>query len=225
MPPDDTGVADSVRAAIDAGDFGDKGKLAREVVTGLAMFVATHPKVYWATVHPAVVVGNKLGKDPIHERFGEAERRYDEVPGKYQTNGRARAVQAAVGLSQLGRIEGLNGARIRNGRSLDETLAHVPGLTVPDYPEGAEPIYMSFVAHHADRDGLARELRARGVDTTVGYMSDLSDHELFAEYRKPCPNAARAFKELLHIPVHPNLREKDLRHMAEAVRASVMAVS
>ena len=119
----DKAVADSVRAAIEAGDFGDKGKLAKEVVTGLAMFVATHPKVYWATVHPAVVIGNKLGKDPIHERFGEAERRYDTVPEKYQKNGKARAVQAAVGLSQLNRIENLNGSRIRNGRSLDEALA------------------------------------------------------------------------------------------------------
>jgi perosamine synthetase len=222
---DDAAVAASVRAAIDGGDFGDKGKLAKEVVTGLAMFIATHPRVYWATVHPAVVLGNKLGKDPIHERFGEAECRYDSIPKKYQTNGRARAVQAAVGLSQLNRIEALNGARIRNGRSLDEALAHVPGLTVPAYPEGAEPIYMSFVVHHDDRDGLARELRARGVDTTVGDMSDLSDHPQFAEYRRPCENAARAFRELLHIPVHPNLRDKDLRHMAEAVRASVMAVS
>lgn len=222
---DDAAVADSVRAQIEAGDFGDKGKLAKEVVTGLAMFIATHPKVYWATVHPAVVIGNRLGKDPIHERFGEAECRYDAVPEKYQKNGKARAVQAAVGLSQLNRIEGLNGSRIRNGRSLDQALAHVPGLTVPQYPEGAEPIYMSFVVHHSNRDDLAAALRARGVDTTIGYMSDLSDHPLFQEYRRPCPNAAVAFRELLHIPVHPNLREKDLKHMAEAVRAAVMEIS
>ena len=219
---DDKAIADSVREQIDAGDFGDKGKLAKEVVTGLAMFLATHPKLYWATVHPAIVIGNKLGKDPIHERFGEAERRYDEVPTKYLKQGRSRAVQAAVGLSQLDRIEGLNGARVRNGRSLDEALAHVPGLTVPAYPEGAEPIYMSFVVHHKNRDALAVALRVRGVDTTIGYMSDLSDHDLFSEYRSPCPNAATAFQELLHIPVHPNLRDKDLKHMAEAVRAAVM---
>ena len=218
----DADVAASVRAQIEAGDFGDKGKLAKEVFTGVAMFLATHPKIYWATVHPAVVLGNRLGKDPIHERFGEAERRYDEVPSKYRQQGKARAVQAAVGLSQLNRIEDLNGARIRNGRSLDETLAHVPGLTVPEYPEGAEPIYMSFVVHHENREALAAALRARGVDTTIGYMSDLSDHELFAEYRRPCPNAGQAFRELLHIPVHPNLRPKDLKHMAEAVRAAVM---
>ena len=125
-------------------------KLAKEAVTGLAMWAATHPALYWVTVHPAVVLGNKLGEDPIHDRFGEAERRYDEIPSYYYDAGRARAVQAAVGLHQLSRIDDLNGARIRNGRYLDNALAHVPGLTTPEYPEGSEPIYMSFVVHHRE---------------------------------------------------------------------------
>ena len=221
---DDDAVAASVRAEIAAGGYGEKGKLAKEVLTGLAMYVATHPKIYWATVHPAVVLGNWMGKDPIHERFGEAERTYDEVPRKYQEQGRALAVQAAVGMKQLSRIEALNGARVRNGRSLDAALAHVPGLTTPTYPDGAEPIYMSFVVHHADRDRLAAALRSRGVDTTIGYMSDLASSPLFADYAADCPNARAAHASLLHIPVHPNLRPKDLNHMAEAVRAACLEI-
>jgi dTDP-4-amino-4,6-dideoxygalactose transaminase len=221
---DDEAVASSVRAAIDQSDYGDKSKLAKEVLTGLAMFVATHPKVYWATVHPAIVLGNRLGEDPIHDRFGEAERTYDTVPQKYLDHGKALAVQAAVGMRQLSRIEQLNGSRVRNGRALDLSLAHVPGLTVPSYPEGSEPIYMSFVVHHRSRDQLMAALRDRGVDTTIGYMSSLGNHELFSEYAASCPNAERAFHELLHIPVHPNLREKDVRHITEAVRAACLEV-
>lgn len=220
----DASIADAVRAEIAQGGYGDKGKLAREVVTGLAMYVATHPKVYWAALHPMIALGNRLGEDPIHERFGEAERTYDAVPQKYIDQGRALAVQAAVGRKQLSRIEALNGARVRNGRALDTALAHVPGLTTPTYPEGAEPIYMSFVVHHRDRAALATALRARGVDTTVGYMSSLGDNPLFEAYQTSCPNAERAFRELLHIPVHPNLRDKDTRHIAEAVRAACLEV-
>ncbi|MFT4974745.1 MAG: perosamine synthetase [Myxococcota bacterium] len=221
---DDAAVAASVRATIDQGGYGNKGKLAKEVFTGLAMFIATHPKIYWATVHPAIVLGNRLGQDPIHERFGEAERTYDAVPQKYIDQGRALAVQAAVGMRQLSRIESLNGARIRNGRALDMALAHVPDLTTPTYPPGSEAIYMSFVVHHRDRDALSVALRARGVDTTVGYMSSLGDHPLFEPYATSCPNAERASRELLHIPVHPNLREKDTRHISEAVRAACLEV-
>ena len=133
-------------------------------------------------------------------------------------------MQAAVGLKQLERMEALNGARIRNGRYLDENLANVPGLTVPSYHQGAEPIYMSFVVHHRDRNGLAAALRKRGVDTTVGYMSNCADSPLFPEEATRCPNAERAAADLLHIPVHPNLTEADRKHMCEAVRQAALEV-
>jgi dTDP-4-amino-4,6-dideoxygalactose transaminase len=217
----DPALAASVRAEIDGGTYARRRDRVQEALTGTAMMLATHPWVYPFTVHPAVVVGNRLGHDPIHERFGEAERTYESVP-EYYRKARPRGVQASVGLKQLERIEGLNGARIRNGRGLDEALANVPGLTTPSYPDGAEPIYMSFVVHHSDRDGLAAELRKRGVDTTIGYMSNCAASPLFPDHARRCPNAELAFADLLHIPVHPNLTETDRAHMCEAVRQACL---
>jgi len=60
-------------------------------------------------------------------------------------------------------------------------------------------------------------LRARGVDTTTGYMNDMAHHELFPEFIADCPNAQKANAELLHIPVHPNLSLKDREHIAQSV--------
>jgi dTDP-4-amino-4,6-dideoxygalactose transaminase len=219
---DDPQVAARIRATIQNSGQSPAAKSIKEAVTGVAMFVATHPWMYWWTVHPAIVLGNAMGKDPIHERFGETERTYDTVPTSYQEQARARAVQAAVGLKQLERIETLNGSRMRNGQALDKGLNNVQGLGVPSYPDGSEPIYMSFVVHHSNRDALMTALRARGVDTTTGYMSDLSDHPLFQDHRRPCPNAARAMAQLLHIPVHPNLKESDVAHLISAVRAATV---
>ena len=219
---DNDAVAEKIRSVINASGSAVRSKAIKEALTGCAMFLATHPWVYWWSVHPAIVIGNALGKDPIHERFGETERTYETVPQSYLDHAKARTIQAAVGLKQLDRIEELNGARIRNGRALDQGLAHVPGLVVPAYPKGSEPIYMSFVVHHHDREALTTALRKRGVDTTTGYMSDLSDHPLFQDHRKPCPNATKAMAELLHIPVHPNLRESEVAHLIEAVRAAVL---
>lgn len=221
----DDSVAEFVRSEISAGGYTPKQKAVREALTGVAMFVATHPAIYWATVHPAVVLGNKLGQDPIHDRFGEAERTYESVPDYYKAQGKALAVQAAVGLKQLDRIENLNGARIVNGQALDRGLNGTSGVALPQYPSGSQPIYMSFVLHHQDRAALAAELRSRGVDTTTGYMNDMADHRLFPEYRMPCPNATKANKELLHIPVHPNLTEKDRAHLVTAIKDSVAALS
>ncbi len=218
---DDDALAESLRSEAEAGRFLDRQRPAKEALTGLAMWLATHPKVYPLTLAPVIKWGNRLGEDPLHDRFGEAERSYDAVP-EYYRDARPRAAQAAVGRLQLRRIEQLNGSRSRNGRFLDENLANVAGLECPSYPEGAEPIYMSFVVHHEDREGLMEALRARGVDTTVGYMSNCADSPLFPEDRADCPRAARAFRDLLHIPVHPNLDDRDLRHICEAVRQSVL---
>ena len=220
---DDDELAAFVRAEMDATSPGALSRSIKESLVGTAMMVATSRWVYPLTVHPVVVLGNRLGKDPIHEPFGETERRYDAIPSHYRQAG-PRALQAHVGLKQLTRLERLNGARIANGRHLDDHLGNVPGLGVPSYPQGAEPIYMSFVVHHARRDDLAAALRARGVDTTIGYMSNLSDHPLFQELRGDCPNATEAFRELLHIPVHPNLTAADLSHMVEAVRQACLEI-
>ncbi len=221
---DDAELAQAIRTKVEAGQFVDKSGPAKEAVVGLAMYLATHPSIYPFTTHQAIVLGNLLGKDPIHERFGEPERQYVELPSYYEDS-RPRAAQAAVGRVQLERIEELNGNRARNGRYLDENLANVPGLTVPSYPAGAEPIYMSFVVHHADRQGLMRELRARGVDTTVGYMSNNADaHGIFGLDYAKVPHAEEAARDLLHIPVHPNLTQADLDHICEAVRQACLAL-
>ena len=78
--------------------------------------------------------------------------------------------------------------------------------------------------HHRRRDELARALRSRGVDTTIGYMANCAASELFPEDTARCPNAERAFADLLHLPVHPNLSEADRAHLCEAVRQAALEV-
>jgi dTDP-4-amino-4,6-dideoxygalactose transaminase len=81
------------------------------------------------------------------------------------------------------------------------------------------------VVHHQKRSQLMRALLKRGVDTTYGYMNDCSDHKLFPQFRRLCPNAAAVKREQVHIPVHPNLDGKDLTHMVEAVRSACLEIS
>jgi dTDP-4-amino-4,6-dideoxygalactose transaminase len=219
----DDAVAAHCREQMDTSAYGDTKKAAKEALTGVAMMFATHPLLYPWTLHPVIRAGNLLGKDPIHEPFGEPEVLYPEIPSSFRKS-RPRAVQAAVGAKQVERIEELNGARQRNGRWLDTHLADIPGLSLPSYPEGAEPIYMSFVVHHPRRDALMAALLRRGVDTTTGYMNDCSDHPLFAAHRRPCANAATIKREQLHLPVHPRMDARDLEHMARAVREACAEV-
>ena len=68
------------------------------------------------------------------------------------------------------------------------------------------------------------ELRRRGVDTTTGYMNAFGDHPLFPDDKADCPNAAEAVRSFLHIPVHPNLKKRDVDHMVESVRSACLAL-
>jgi perosamine synthetase len=221
---DDDQIADFCRGQIATMTPADLAKSRKEAVTGVGMMFATHPYIYPWTLHQVIKWGNRFGKDPIHEPFGEPEVLYPEIPKGFYKSA-PRAVNAAVGSKQVDRIEELNGARIRNGRYLDDHLRNVAGITLPTYPEGAEPIYMSFVIAHPKRDALMKALRCRGIDTTFGYMNDCSDHELFPEFRRPSPNAVQIKRDQVHLPVHPRMDEKDLAHMVEAVRQSVREIA
>jgi dTDP-4-amino-4,6-dideoxygalactose transaminase len=78
------------------------------------------------------------------------------------------------------------------------------------------------VVHHDDREGLEIALRKRGVDTTVGYMSNCANLDIFPEFVTNCPNAEAAMTNLLHIPVHPNLSASDRKHLVEATRGACL---
>ena len=193
--------------------------LLKEVGVGAAMMVATDPRVYPLTLHPLLRRMTRwTGRDVLHDAFEESAVLYESEPAGFQHSG-ARPVQAAVGLVQLGRIERLNGMRAAHGRYLLDHLSHASGLSVPRFAPGAEPIFMSFPIQVDDPTAVAARLLERGVDSTRGYMADCSTLEIFqGKVTGDCPNAGHVSRHILHIPVHPNLKEKDLLHLVESVR-------
>ncbi len=197
--------------------------LVKELAVGVAMMAVTDPRVYPFTLHPVVRrLHGWTGRDILHDLFEEAPVLYEEEPGWFRTSN-ARAVQAAVGLVQLSRIDRLNGMRTAHGRFLLEHLSHVSGLEVPRFVSGAEPIFMSFPIRVSDPGAVAKRLLDRGIDSTRGYMSDCSRLPILqGKVTGECPHAAEVERQILHIPVHPNLTRRDLNHVAEAVRQAVL---
>ncbi len=83
---------------------------------------------------------------------------------------------------------------------------------------------MSYVVEHDAREALARRLRARGIDTAIGFMSNLADHPLFPDSRSECPRAVAAIRRMLHLPVHPALDHGDVARIARVVREEAAAL-
>ncbi|AIR96263.1 putative aminotransferase [Streptomyces glaucescens] len=140
-------------------------------------------------------------------------------------NYRLTAVQAAVGLSQHGRLGEMVEARRRNAAYLSERLADVEGLELPVEPEGTVHAFWKYVVRAVPGGGrptaaeIAATLRSRGVPVLLRYPFPLHKQPAFAEHQSvSLPVAERLSQELLALPSHPALTERHLDHVAAEVR-------
>ena len=217
---DDDELAAKVRSRVEAGIRLGFRSLIKEAAVGTAMMAVTRPWLFPFTLYPFIRVQGVVGRDYLEEAFGEPQVRYDDVPGWFFTTSPGDT-QAAVGLRQLVRIDGLNALRASHGSYLLEHLSNGDGYILPKLVATGEPVFMSFPLQVPDPEDVKARLLVEGVDTARGYMSSCADMEIYSGRvggEGQCPNALAIEKQILHIPVHPNLSRADLGHLVEAVR-------
>ena len=146
-------------------------------------------------------------------------------------NMRITALQAALGLVQLRKLDAMNEARRRNAMLLNEGLKDT-GLILPVEKPGFRHVYHQYVVRvdpervGVDRDELAKRLRHSGVETAVHYPRAIPDQPLYRSLGYPpadkiCPNAAQAARQVLSLPVHPRLTKQDVEYVIKAVRRAL----
>jgi len=140
-------------------------------------------------------------------------------------NYRMTDMQAALGLSQLKRLDSLVGRRRENAGFLDEGLREVGGITPPHVPDGVEHSYNQYSILLAGeqrkerREEFRDQLRERGIETAVYYSRPLHLQPVFAERPQPnLPVSEDLSDRIVSLPVHPGLRAEDLRRITGAVR-------
>jgi dTDP-4-amino-4,6-dideoxygalactose transaminase len=138
-------------------------------------------------------------------------------------NSRLDALQAAVLSAKLPHLGGWSAARRRHAAFYDEALAGIDGLTTPVVRPDNESIVNQYTVRVLDgrRDALREHLTAAGVGSSVYYPVPLHLQECFAYlgYREgQFPESERACREVLSIPVYPELTEAQLGYVAETVR-------
>ncbi len=155
---------------------------------------------------------------------GQAEK-YLHVELGY--NLRMTSIAAAIGRVQLRKLERLNEARRRNARMLTSMLSRVSGIVTPVEKPWALHVYHQYVVRITrdfplSRDEVARRLRELGVGVAIHYPRAIPDQPLYRKLGidcpKGCPEARKAAREVLSLPVHPCLTEDQVRYVAEALR-------
>lgn len=137
-------------------------------------------------------------------------------------NSRLDAIQAAILSVKLPHLAAWSTARRENARFYDECFADLDGVVVPCVPLGNESIVNQYTLRvgGGKRDELRDFLGERGVGSAVYYPVPLHLQECFAHlgYREgDFPESERAAREVLSLPVFPELSEAQRAHVADSV--------
>jgi dTDP-4-amino-4,6-dideoxygalactose transaminase len=165
-------------------------------------------------------LAERLRKLRVH---GGRQMYHHEMVG---TNSRLDALQAAVLSAKLPFLDGWTEARRRNAASYDEALAGVEGVRTPVAAPGNRHVYNQYTIRTERRDALRSALEAAKVGSGIYYPVPLHLQECFASLggrEGDLPESERAVREVLSLPVYPELTTEQLEHVAATVRAGAGA--
>jgi dTDP-4-amino-4,6-dideoxygalactose transaminase len=136
-------------------------------------------------------------------------------------NSRLDALQAVVLSTKLPHLTGWSAARRKNAAYYDAAFADLAGLTTPYVDPANESIYNQYTIRTDRRDDLQRHLKDRGIGSAIYYPLPLHLQPCF-EYlgykQGSCPESERAAKEVLSLPVYPELEKSQLDEVIDVVR-------
>jgi dTDP-4-amino-4,6-dideoxygalactose transaminase len=136
-------------------------------------------------------------------------------------NSRLDALQAAVLLAKLPHLAKWSAARRRNASYYDAAFAETPEVKTPVVDSGNVSIYNQYTLRVERRDELQQHLRAKGIGHSIYYPLPLHLQPCFAYlgYKEGAfPESERAAKEVLSLPIYPELTEGQLDEVVGAVR-------
>ena len=141
---------------------------------------------------------------------------HDEVGYNYRMEG----FQGAVLGVKLKHLQKWNNERRRVAKRYDELLADTP-LQLPCEAAGCESAWHLYTVRHPRRDELKKFLDENGVGNGVHYPIPLHLQKAYASLGHKAgdfPVAERAAREVLSLPIFPELTDAQIQRVAEVVK-------
>lgn len=132
-------------------------------------------------------------------------------------NSRLDTLQAAMLLVKLGHLDEWIAARRAHAAAYRGALRGWVRLPPEEGDDFA--VYSAFVVRHPRRDALVEGLLARGIDAKVHYPKAIHQQPPFADVAQPLPVTERVVREIVSLPVTPELTEAGREQVIAAVRA------
>ncbi len=166
--------------------------------------------------------------------FGTLPQGYDHkyVFSHVGYNLKSTDVQAALGLSQLRRLEDFGAARRRNWQRLREGLQDVPGLLLPEATPGSDPSWFGFVLTVLPdaaftRSALVAFLEDRKIRTRRLFAGNLTRHPAYEgrnfRVAGELTNSDVTTEATFWIGVYPGITPEMVDYMVASIRQFVAA--
>jgi dTDP-4-amino-4,6-dideoxygalactose transaminase len=195
-----------------AGSFGDVGCLSFFPSKNLGAFgdagmcVANDPEL----AERIEILRVHGGKPKYYHSFIGGNFRIDEL-------------QSAVLNVKLKHLDAWTAARQHNAALYDDAFESADlgkAVATPRPVQGVRHIFNQYVIRARDRDLLRQHLMAAGIGTEIYYPLPLHMQECFAylKHREgDFPQAERAARETLALPIFPELTQAQLRYVVDSV--------
>jgi dTDP-4-amino-4,6-dideoxygalactose transaminase len=137
-------------------------------------------------------------------------------------NSRLDALQAVVLSAKLPHLAAWSAKRRENAAYYDAAFTDLADVATPYIDPANESIFNQYTIRVAKRDALQSSLKERGIGTSVYYPLPLHLQPCFAYlgYKEgSCPESERAAKEVLSLPIYPELTRAQLDEVVSGVRA------
>jgi dTDP-4-amino-4,6-dideoxygalactose transaminase len=146
------------------------------------------------------------------------------------TTSRLDSLQAAVLRAKLPHLESWTRARAGLARGYAERLAGAPGVRLPEAGPDEAPVWHQYairVEGVERRAAVCCALDDANVEWRHFYPRPAYVQEALGDLRLPegtCPEAERACREVVCLPIHPRLHADELDRVADAVTRGARAV-
>ena len=140
-------------------------------------------------------------------------------------NWRMTEMQAAMGIVQLGRLDGILQRKRRNAAWMSERLSSVPGLTPPWTDPRTEPVHMLYTCLlDARRDEVLTGMLQAGIEARL-YFPPAHRQPVFEQDGVVLPVTEDISRRMLSIPMHARLEQHELEDIADTLVRLVRPVN
>ncbi|HEY6250434.1 MAG TPA: DegT/DnrJ/EryC1/StrS family aminotransferase [Candidatus Angelobacter sp.] len=152
---------------------------------------------------------------------GSAKKYFSEEQG---WNSRLDELQAAILRVKLRYLDEWCSRRRSAADRYNRLLSHLPKVVLPMCDTRCEHVFHQYTIRVADRDQIQKRLAAQGVSTMVYYPVPIHLQPIYGSLGlRPgsLPQTEAACREVLSLPIYPELTEEQAEYVAEALTMAV----